>query len=152
MSAYKHRSKKGGFTLIEVLVVIGIIAILAAIVIVAINPTRQFAQARNAQREANVETILNAIGQNIVDNKGTFVCATGMPSASSTQIGTGAGLVNLACLVPTYIPTAIPVDPDGGTEANTLYTISASSSRYTVCAPNHQEASILGSSAHCLTR
>ncbi|HVU79832.1 MAG TPA: prepilin-type N-terminal cleavage/methylation domain-containing protein, partial [Candidatus Paceibacterota bacterium] len=64
--------KAGGFTLIEVLIVIGIIAILAAIVIVAINPAKQFAQARNTQRESNIGAILNAIGQRAADNKGIF--------------------------------------------------------------------------------
>src|SRR3990167_1392999 len=61
-----------GFTLIEILIVLGIIAILAGIVIIAINPSKQFAQARNAQRQSNVEQILNAIGQRMADNKGTF--------------------------------------------------------------------------------
>ena len=63
-------NKKRGFTLIEVLIVMGIMAVLATIVIVAINPGRQFAQARNMQRVSNVNAILNAIGQNIADNKG----------------------------------------------------------------------------------
>jgi len=65
-------SKKKGFTLIEILVVIGIMAVLATIVIIAINPAKQFAQARNADRTAGVEAILNAVGQRLADNKGVF--------------------------------------------------------------------------------
>ncbi len=145
-----------GFTLIEILIVIGIIAILATIVIVAINPARQFAQARNTQRVSNVNTILNAIGQNAVDNKGVFTC-TGIGaaiSATATDIGTGTGLVNLAsCLVPTYIASAIPFDPTNGTDADTKYTVEVDANgRYKVCAPGGAEAAITGSTAICVTR
>src|SRR3954468_12160444 len=99
----QNMKKTRGFTLIEILVVIGIIAILAAIVIIAINPARQFAQARNTQRESNVETILNAIGQNVADNKGVFTCAgvVNAPDATVRNIGTGGGAeTDLACLAP----------------------------------------------------
>jgi prepilin-type N-terminal cleavage/methylation domain-containing protein len=58
-----------GFTLIEILVVIGMIALLAAIVLIAINPSRQFAQGRNSQRHNDASAILNAVGQYIADNK-----------------------------------------------------------------------------------
>ena len=40
----KDKKFEGGFTLIEVLVVMDILALLATIVLVAINPARQFAQ------------------------------------------------------------------------------------------------------------
>lgn len=141
-----------GFTLMELLVVIGVIAILASIVVVALNPSRQFAQARNTQRESDVATILNAVGQNIADNKGTFTCAGVTIDGTATTIGTGA--TNLtSCLVPTYIPSTIPFDPDGGTAADTKYTIAVDTlGRFTVCAPKHAESPIAGSAAYCLTR
>ena len=150
-----NRKDVRGFTLIEILVVIGLIAILAAIVLIAINPARQFAQARNTQRESNVNTILNALGQDIADNKGTFTCSGvgTMPAATAAHIGTSATFVNLTCLVPTYISTAIPVDPANGTAADTQYTIAVDSvGRFTVCAPGHLETSIASSSAYCITR
>ncbi len=61
-----------GFTLIEVLLVIAILAILASIVIIAINPGKQFASARDAQRESDVFAILNALHQYALDNEGAF--------------------------------------------------------------------------------
>lgn len=137
----------------ELLVVIGIIAILASIVVVAINPSRQFAQSRNTQRESNVSTILNAIGQNIADNKGVFTCASDSVTNTATNIGTASANIDLSCLVPTYIPSALPFDPDGGTPADTQYTVQTDNlGRFTVCAPNHAEAPITGSTNYCLTR
>lgn len=106
--------KHTGFTLIEILVVIGMIAILAAVVLIAINPLRQFAQARNAQRVSNVNTILNAIGNRIAENKGVFVgdttCTAPLP-ASSTNIAKTGGYDLRTCLVPNFT-SDIPPDPD----------------------------------------
>lgn len=66
------KTQSQGFTLIEVLLVIAILAILAAITIMAINPAVQLAKARDSQRSSDVHTILNAIHQYALDNEGAF--------------------------------------------------------------------------------
>ncbi len=138
----KTKNKKG-FTLIEILLVMGIIAILAAVVIVAINPARQFAQARNSQRTSNVFTILNAVSQNIADNSGVFTCGAGNIPTTATVIKSTGGYNIHDCLVPTYVPS-LAFDPSApgahftsGTDYDTEYTISIDSTtgRITVAAP-----------------
>lgn len=109
----KQINKRKGFTLIEILVVIGIIGVLATVVLVAVNPSRQFKQARDSQRVANVNTILNAIGQNIADHEGNFFCdgAIRPLAVSAYFIRSGDGSFDIAnCLVPDYLPK-LPYDP-----------------------------------------
>jgi prepilin-type N-terminal cleavage/methylation domain-containing protein len=115
-----HMKNRKGFTLIELLVVIGIIGILAAVVLVAVNPARQFASARDTQRRADLYGLTNAVYQYATENNGNIpVIITTTP----THIGSGGGLVNLASIVvPTYI-AAMPKDPSTGTDADTQYTI-----------------------------
>lgn len=103
------KMKQGGFTLIEILIVIGIIAILAAIVLVAVNPAKNFREAANTQRSANVNAILSAINQYTIDHKGDMD-GLSLPSTAD-PIGGASGDTDLCVLVPDFIG-AIPVDPD----------------------------------------
>ncbi len=135
----------------EILVVIGIIAILATVVLVAVNPARQFAQARNSQRISNVEALLNAVGQNLADNKGVFTCAAGAIPATTTPMKSGADGYDIRpCLVPNYLPE-VPNDPISGhfvsaTDYATGYFItqSGTSSRITISSPDAELGESIG--------
>ena len=132
---------QSGFTLIELLIVIGILAILLSIVLIAINPAKQFSLANNTQRRSDVEAMLNAIQQYAADNKGAL--PTGITETTQIISNTEANIC--ASLVPQYI-AALPVDPangsaiaeaDCGGTYDTGYTVikSATNNRVTVNAP-----------------
>jgi prepilin-type N-terminal cleavage/methylation domain-containing protein len=119
MNINKKRASKG-FTLLEILLVIAAIGILAAIVLVAVNPNRQIAQARNAQRRADINTIYKAIEQYLIDT-GSYpagitttlkdICQTGTEQVGGAT--TCSNKADLRVLVPDYI-AGIPVAPSGG--------------------------------------
>lgn len=141
---YTEQSRSG-FTLIELLVVIGIIAILAVIVLVAVNPARQFSQARNAQRSSDVTTLLNAIHQQAVDNNGTVNAAITAVCPETQAILSGAGEgADLSALAPTYV-SALPTDPTSAADTDTGYDVCIdASSRITVSAPDAELAAAIG--------
>lgn len=140
------RAAQKGFTLIELLVVIGILAILFAIVLIAINPARQFNQANDTKRRSDTLQILNAIHQYVAENSGNL--PAGLTANSSGTI-TDSGIDVCSILMPTYI-SAFPADPavangapitacntGAGESYNSGYYVAVDSSgRVTVSAPN----------------
>lgn len=151
---------RSGFTLIELLVVIGIIGILIGIVVVAVNPGRQFAQARDANRKAHLNAIVNSVYQFAADHNGNLPDTDVDPAvnsfpSSSTCIGSAAPCFDLAAageieaavgqqelIVPTYM-NAIPVDPSTGVAGNTGYYIYRDANgRLVASATGELEASI----------
>lgn len=148
------QSAKRGFTLLEILIVVALIAILVGIVIAALNPGRQFANARNSTRWSHLQVVQSAISSNMAENAGTFTCVSGgaLPAAA-TNMGsdTVGGDYDIApCLVTEYI-SSMPYDPSATgaqwtSEASydTGYTIlQGADDRITVAAPSAELTEVI---------
>lgn len=129
------KSNKKAFTLVELLIVILIISTLAAIVYVSLNPSQRIKSSKDVKRAAEINSILMAVNDSIIDNKGALPAGL-TTSMAETQLGTsatgcavatgGCAVVTAACLDLTtplakYFKT-MPVDQDA-TAAKTGYSI-----------------------------
>ena len=122
--------KQKGFTIVELLIVIVVIAILAAITVVAYNGIS--ARARDSQRQSDIVAVQKALEMYKLDN-------SSYPSVGTD--GNGYDLALLAsALVPKYL-AKIPIDPKNnpvygyvrGTIANGSYAIRTNYESKTNC-------------------
>jgi len=125
------RKHSRAFTLLEILLVVAAIGVLAAIVIVAINPQRQLGKVRDAERQSEVGTIKDGIEQYSIDSNGEYpseieantykeVCDTEAVDPNNCP----DNYVDLSGLVPEQL-AAIPRGPQvSETNADTGYEVS----------------------------
>lgn len=141
----RQHSTSWGFTLIEILMVVSLIAILASIIIIAINPVRHFAEAKNAQRWSHVNAILNSVYEYSIDHGGALPASfSAVPveickSGTSSSICSSNGLLDLSPLSPAYL-AELPVDPAELPGFGTGYLIATTTEdRVIVSAPHAEE-------------
>jgi prepilin-type N-terminal cleavage/methylation domain-containing protein len=74
-------NSRTGFTLVELLIVVGVIAVLATVVTVALNPAELLKRARDANRIQDMTTIKQTLTLYLVDQK-----TTNLGSATTTYV------------------------------------------------------------------
>ena len=104
-NSYKLQAS-GGFTLIELMIVVGIISLLAAITIIGVNPARQISNTRNAQRVSAVATIQASANHYAIDTFGGY--PTGI-DGTLRMLGTSASGCSVNCG-----PDTLPPPPPAG--------------------------------------
>lgn len=93
------RSRRPGFTLVELVIVIAVISVITAAVFIAIDPAKRLNSARNSRRWSDVSAILGAIKTYQADNGGTLP-GSDLAAAAATSayvIGTGPTCTDYAC-------------------------------------------------------
>ncbi|MFA6495429.1 MAG: type II secretion system protein [Candidatus Paceibacterota bacterium] len=141
---------RSSFTLIELLIVIGILAVLVAAIVITLNPAQLLAQAQDGKRMQDFSTLGSALQMFVVQG-GTNLGSTntiyisipdssatctnlGLPLApldkvyacapTSTYLktdGTGWIPVNFSTMIGTPLLSSLPVDPTNATSSGNYY-------------------------------
>lgn len=109
-----------GFTIVELLVVIVIIALLATISIVAFNGVQQ--RARDSQRKSDIATIQKVLAIYYGDKNGYPACNGGVFTGGTGQTCTLSDPDVVAQLVPTYMSKTL-VDPKNTAQYQYYYAV-----------------------------
>ncbi|MEK7122638.1 MAG: LamG-like jellyroll fold domain-containing protein [Patescibacteria group bacterium] len=115
---------KKGFTLIELLIALGIASAISSLVMMAIDPGRRLAEARDGQRWSGVKNIHDALYQYQVDQRGTAIPGIDM---TMRQLGSAATGCAISCFsgdeaqVATQFIDDTQSEFDRGVYVNTLW-------------------------------
>ncbi len=142
---------KKGFTLIEILLVVAILSILLVVVFASLNPAQRLMDTRNARRWNDVNQVLTAIHECIIDEDlttcglGTTVALSQIGSCSSggATLCTGAAAACLDLNADTDLDTYIasfPLDPSDGSAATTAYAVQVTDGIVTVSACSAEDS------------
>ncbi len=99
------RTNQKGFTLIEILIVVAIIAILASVVLVGLGPTQQ--KGRDARRLSDLREVQNAL-ELYYNQNGQYPTVSGTGSAAWSALSSAITSANIGITQP------LPNDPSAG--------------------------------------
>lgn len=113
---------------------------MATVVFVALDPATRFADARNSRRWNDVNSLLTAVHQCIIDNDGSL-STCGISGTTSQVLGTGD--LDISSQMAPYLKS-IPLDPSTGTAADTGYSIQADANNIlTITADDAENSAVI---------
>jgi len=124
--------------------------LLAAGIVWMVDPYKQFAKMRNAQRREDVSLILNAIYQYTVDNQGKLPGEIGTEPREICKLEGGCqNMINLSEIVQKKKNTAylssMPIDPDVKEGDGTGYAVKKNGDRISVMSLKAEQGAIITS-------
>lgn len=130
---------KKGFTLLELLIVIGILAILSTTIVLVINPAELLRKARDSQRISDLNTVKTAIAYYVTETSSPSIgslstsqtysdvasvnCGGTNPSTTTAQSTDGTGWipVNFSGMTGGSPIAALPTDPNKSDSTGAYY-------------------------------
>ncbi len=133
----KAQKREGGFTLLELLIVIAIIAILSIALVFMLNPAETLKKARDAQRISDLKAVKTALGIMLTSTSTPSLDGTFGATAAANCLTSAAGVAGIgkvayssASAPASDVSTAAGSDAaTGSTWSATLSTFSANSGR-----------------------
>jgi prepilin-type N-terminal cleavage/methylation domain-containing protein len=111
------KKKEGGFTLLELLIVIAIIAILSVALVIVLNPAEALKKSRDAQRISDMSTLKTAIGLYMTSVTPVYLGGASSNTACQTTVGTWGSGMKIFYSVPSVTTSITGTALDGGTSS-----------------------------------
>lgn len=108
-----REKREAGFTLLELLIVVSIIAILSVALVLVLNPAEALKKSRDAQRMSDLSTIKTALGL-LLTSTSTPSLDNTFGAAASTCLSSVTGVANIAAKVRYSTGTAVAYTAAGG--------------------------------------
>lgn len=126
----KTTNKKTGFTLIELTIVLTIISLIFLGTVLTINPLVTYAESRNARRWSDINALMNAFYQLVIDTKEIPVQLSAQPQQIGTAqsgcdkscVGAASTCLDARGLLAEYL-SVLPNDPAAGSPERTGYSV-----------------------------
>lgn len=116
MSLYKKQSggTQDGFTLLELLIVVAIIAILSVALVLVLNPAESLKKSRDAQRISDMNTMKTALGLYLTSTSTPYLGSATANTACKTTLAAYASGNKVFYSLPTSAGTISDATIDGG--------------------------------------